>query len=211
MALIKCPECGKEISDTVKKCPHCGFVNKKLKKDKINNGKNFIRQNIKVISIILGIIIVGIVGFIGYNKKVEQDKIQAEIEANTLTDDEKMIASVVKKLQSSLKNPNSLQVFEIIYTKGSDSSATVIIDSAGQNGFGGTTRRRYMYLTKTDGTITYWGDDDKADTTITKYTSTADRLEIAASKVVKEYWTKRENYIIADTNKIMKNLDQVEN
>ena len=25
MALIKCPECGREISDTVIACPHCGF------------------------------------------------------------------------------------------------------------------------------------------------------------------------------------------
>lgn len=24
MALIKCPECGKEISDTATTCPHCG-------------------------------------------------------------------------------------------------------------------------------------------------------------------------------------------
>ena len=25
MALINCPECGKEISDRVKACPNCGF------------------------------------------------------------------------------------------------------------------------------------------------------------------------------------------
>ena len=25
MALIKCPECGKEVSDTIKSCIHCGF------------------------------------------------------------------------------------------------------------------------------------------------------------------------------------------
>lgn len=25
MALIKCPECGKEVSDTTKKCVHCGY------------------------------------------------------------------------------------------------------------------------------------------------------------------------------------------
>lgn len=25
MALIKCPECNKEISDTAKKCPNCGY------------------------------------------------------------------------------------------------------------------------------------------------------------------------------------------
>ena len=26
MALINCPECGKQISNTVKNCPHCGFA-----------------------------------------------------------------------------------------------------------------------------------------------------------------------------------------
>ena len=25
MSLIKCPECGKEISDTAKSCPNCGY------------------------------------------------------------------------------------------------------------------------------------------------------------------------------------------
>lgn len=30
MALIKCPECGKEVSDTCEQCIHCGY---KLKKD----------------------------------------------------------------------------------------------------------------------------------------------------------------------------------
>ncbi len=26
MALINCPECGKEISDTARACPHCGYT-----------------------------------------------------------------------------------------------------------------------------------------------------------------------------------------
>jgi len=26
MALLKCPECGKEISDKAENCPHCGYV-----------------------------------------------------------------------------------------------------------------------------------------------------------------------------------------
>lgn len=29
MALIKCPECGKDVSDTIASCIHCGFVLKK--------------------------------------------------------------------------------------------------------------------------------------------------------------------------------------
>lgn len=37
MALIKCQECGKEISDTVKSCPHCGYSYKQpVLKGKIN-------------------------------------------------------------------------------------------------------------------------------------------------------------------------------
>lgn len=34
MALVKCPECQNDISDTVKKCPHCGFKMKKVSKVK---------------------------------------------------------------------------------------------------------------------------------------------------------------------------------
>jgi DNA-directed RNA polymerase subunit RPC12/RpoP len=26
MALIKCPECGKEVSNTTYRCPHCGYM-----------------------------------------------------------------------------------------------------------------------------------------------------------------------------------------
>lgn len=55
MAVIKCPECNKEVSDTVKKCPHCGYkIN--LKKDK----KIIIL--IVVIAIILVICIIKAIG-----------------------------------------------------------------------------------------------------------------------------------------------------
>ena len=49
MALINCPECGNQMSDTAKKCPHCGYKTKKINK-----------------KIILGIIlaIIGIIAFV---------------------------------------------------------------------------------------------------------------------------------------------------
>ncbi len=31
MALIRCPECGREISDTAINCPHCGYSFEKMK------------------------------------------------------------------------------------------------------------------------------------------------------------------------------------
>lgn len=40
MALIKCKECGKEISDTIKKCIHCGAkINKNTSNMKKENKK----------------------------------------------------------------------------------------------------------------------------------------------------------------------------
>jgi len=51
MALIKCPECGKEISDTAKICPECGYKIKKV------NRKVYII--ITIIVIIIGIIFGG--------------------------------------------------------------------------------------------------------------------------------------------------------
>ena len=45
MALIKCPECGKEISDKAVSCPHCGFpISKEEVKDineMVNNYINY--------------------------------------------------------------------------------------------------------------------------------------------------------------------------
>ena len=40
MALIKCEKCGKEISSTMNKCPHCGYERKEttVKSRPIYNG-----------------------------------------------------------------------------------------------------------------------------------------------------------------------------
>ena len=34
MTLIKCPNCGQDISDKAEKCPHCGWEKKREKKNK---------------------------------------------------------------------------------------------------------------------------------------------------------------------------------
>lgn len=75
MALIKCPECEKEISDTVKRCPNCGYRIKKKANKRI----------ILTISIIMIILAIGGIGggiYINtYNNKVAQ---QAEKDYNDL-------------------------------------------------------------------------------------------------------------------------------
>ena len=44
MALIKCPECGKEVSDSAKSCPHCGYPLDKeqpIKQEVVDEPKKF--------------------------------------------------------------------------------------------------------------------------------------------------------------------------
>lgn len=49
MALIKCPECSKEVSDKAKTCPHCGYplTNNKKTNTVLVNGTKYDISNIK--------------------------------------------------------------------------------------------------------------------------------------------------------------------
>ena len=49
MALIKCKECGKDISDTAKVCINCGAKTEKAKRD----NKNIVRSGIVILIIVL--------------------------------------------------------------------------------------------------------------------------------------------------------------
>lgn len=76
MALIKCPECGKEISDTINNCIHCGYVIKqepaKIKKEKTKKKFNpilFIIPSVIVLITLIIILIFGILFLPPYVKK----------------------------------------------------------------------------------------------------------------------------------------------
>lgn len=48
MALIKCPECGKDVSDTITSCIHCGFVLKKAE-EKTKQSEHELEKNYNVV------------------------------------------------------------------------------------------------------------------------------------------------------------------
>lgn len=56
MALIKCPECGKEISNTAKSCPNCGYRIKR-QKNNVKRKPTIIGGAILIIIVIILIII----------------------------------------------------------------------------------------------------------------------------------------------------------
>ncbi len=61
--LVKCQECGKEISHEAKKCPNCGVTTKEAKDKKQKTKKNII------IAIVFILIFILLLGLIVYEKK----------------------------------------------------------------------------------------------------------------------------------------------
>lgn len=165
MALINCPECGKEISDTCDACIHCGYKlsNNASSKDKKTNKKKVpIIAILLVIVIIIGISIASIliINSIRENNRIEQEKQeqlleQEEKEAKKLTYEEEICYYAIQYFKTILKNPNSLQIHKIeispdweIVSEGLDSNGhysqyIVWVEYSAQNGFGGDNRKGY--------------------------------------------------------------------
>ena len=57
MALIKCPECGKEVSDTANSCPNCGYL--------IHNKKSFLQFLSNRINCVISIVVNIVLSIIG--------------------------------------------------------------------------------------------------------------------------------------------------
>ena len=57
MALIKCPECDKKMSDQASSCPHCGYTKERNETNKLNSFKK--KGNSKYLLILLVVLIGG--------------------------------------------------------------------------------------------------------------------------------------------------------
>lgn len=234
MALIKCPECGKEISDKASNCPNCGCPIKIPKAEVFSNvpeqpitGQTSKKLNKKIISIVVVLAVVAIIGVVIYNVNVVQPrKFEAQNrttyeeavallekgkydEANDIFDTipeyedveklqeqlfyESRVFQCVKSLKERLKNPDSLQIYEVAFlsnqfkadvkddirdifseiTEKMGEEVIVLMRYGAQNGFGGNTTGYVMFVPTDDGyeffaacdtlDIEKVDDDDKND------------------------------------------------
>lgn len=188
MAMVKCSECGEQKSSKVRKCPHCGYTEKK----KITISK-------KLITIILIVAVLLVGGFIAYNNR-------------PLNSIEKKVLLVLNDYKSILKNPSSMQVFDIRYTESYDKDNNlkldVYIDTSGQNGFGGNTRDIVYYTVDSNNKVEFVGTDSKASYSISNYTSKSEEAEIELARSINKTWEELKNDDKAKINveKIMKKV-----
>ena len=189
MALIKCSECGKEISDKASACPNCGCPIKIENAETTNNtsqNQSNNKSNKKIIIIILLVMFVIMLlcaGFIFYLKVVQPQKTEERKNAtykeaiellengkyeegkdllqtiseykdvNHILDQiewESYAYEAINCVKPHLKNPDSFQLYEIIFYAPKDEDGITITDTrnmrpiilmhyGAQNGFGGNT------------------------------------------------------------------------
>ena len=188
MAIVKCSECGKQKSSKVRKCPHCGYTEKKK-----------IIINKKLITIILIVVVLLLGVFIAYNNR-------------PLNSVEKKVLLVLNDYKPRLKNPSSIQVFDIRYTESYDKDNNlkldVYVDTSGQNGFGGNTRDIIYYTVYSNNKIEFVGSDSKASYSISTYTSKSEEAEIKLARNINKTWEELKNDDKAKINvkKVMKRV-----
>lgn len=214
MALINCPECGKEVSDKAGSCPSCGCpLGTTATETKVETQVPKNNVNIKkFLPLIIGVVIVVIIGIVVYNimvvqpKKLEaQNKATYEeaislLEKGKYEDGNELLLTIagyedvdtileqikwetrvyecITDIRQYLKNPDSLQVYEVVFYDGykadmdetKKSAMDDIMKSAGgepicvmhrggQNGFGGNTTGYSLFL-YSDGEYKYMGSCD---------------------------------------------------
>lgn len=137
MAMIKCSECGQEISDKAKVCPNCGV---KIK------GKN--NKILIIIMVVLLIVILGSMYFIIHNKEDKKDtqkKNQDETETTDIIKEqedkyERYVDIAINNTKKQLKHPDSINLNKVIvlYKIENDELITVdvAIDFSSENNMG---------------------------------------------------------------------------
>lgn len=124
MALVSCPECGKEISDSSNACIHCGYVLAK-KKSLVEIAKEYKSKLIPIGAILL-VIILGVslfaTGIIGMSSA------------------ERAASSNIKTLQKTLLDPSSIILYEVYQSfEYSENKSATLIHYGAKNKGGGIT------------------------------------------------------------------------
>lgn len=156
MAIINCPECGKEISDTSKVCIHCGY---NLKGEEQKKRKQNMKKAIKPILIIVLIVAVvfGIYKlflpdlFTSVDEYIARGDYEAAYEKERNEEKrqqillENHVAWCCERVAKSLKDPTSFKLSEGLVSMGNH----ILLEVIGKNSYGNNVTNYWVYDAKT--------------------------------------------------------------
>ena len=196
MAIINCPECGKEISDKAETCIYCGYPlraperaqtmeretprRKTVMEILADAGRKIGKKGI-IVLLIAALVIAGVVA-----------------SNNMLTENEEYACQVVEKYKRMLKDPDSMVLRgDILYVENSDLEKFVAFSASGNNSYGAPVTSMPMFLDRT-----YVGDygDEASDLEDReeKLNLLKGNLAVASWNLVGENMVNDEDYLEAE-------------
>lgn len=142
MALIKCKECGNEISTKAEACPKCGV---RITPEKMGCGKT-------VVVAFLGIVIIAAMSSIfspsSDSSAAKQEPQTPEQVAAKKKEDEAVQRAMIgaMTLKKTMRDPDSFKLESALVI---DGSGVVCYDYRARNGFGGMNAGHAVFTTKT--------------------------------------------------------------
>ena len=179
MAIINCPECGKEISDKAETCIYCGYPLKEPMKEealkKEVSGKELFKE-------VLG----------NFGRKIGKKGLliilaaaiviaAVAVSGKTLNEKEKYVYKVVAEYKDMLKDPDSLVLRgDILYVKDSSYDTFVAFSASGNNSYGTPVTSMPIFMN-----YFYIGDygDEYGD-----FDEIEDKIKMAKCKLVVATW-----------------------
>lgn len=211
MALIRCPECGKEISDKAASCIHCGCpLDNAMQEESVVNVQPAASTNASLLSYVGNIF-----GQVMGTSKIYANKVKSHlvnfkthpanvqrkivvvggitvicviallfgiISQTTLSSEEKYVLAVAKDYKSMLKDPDSMIIRgDILYIETDDFDRYVCFTASGNNSYGASVTSMPIYKG-----YSYLGRyDDKDDD---EDLSSEDRLSLLKARVYVAGW-----------------------
>lgn len=131
MALVKCRECGNEVSSKAKACQKCGAPPAVAKRTS---------PLVKVLAIVVGVgVIAGIAGKQSENPRTPAQQAQDEAGSKRFA----LAMAVSKTLKKAAREPDSLK-FESMRV--SDDASVACAEYRAKNGFGGTSKEFVVFV-----------------------------------------------------------------
>lgn len=199
MSMIKCPECGLDISDKAKSCPQCGCpisdnvcIDTKTKSRRVNKLRVFI-----VGLIVLVVLIGSFAVFINPNSAERATLNAIKAYKQNMKDASSFKYISVELYERDLEKEKNSKYADLLSNAfaTSDGEPLVFIKTSGKNSYGATVVSECFMAPNGDGTYTYIASDNEDTYYATKeiICDVASQIDQGVSRFKIRFWVKINN------------------